>query len=102
MQPLDDVRAYFGDEVAFYFAFLGFYTKWLTYPGIVGIFFFVWQRYRGTDNTLLFIYCTWLSVWSLVFLLFWNRYESAIAFKWGVSELKGEVRDRRQYVPSEK
>jgi hypothetical protein len=35
-QPLDMVAAYYGEAVAFYFAFLAFYTKWLIAPAIVG------------------------------------------------------------------
>ena len=99
-QPLDTIRAYFGDEIAMYFAFLGFYAKWLMYPGIIGVFFFLWQRLHGTDNTLLFLYCFGLSMWSLLFVQFWKRKESSLAFKWGASDIKTDKRDRREYKPS--
>ena len=36
-QPLDAIRDYFGVKIAFYFAWLGFYTMFLTVPSIVGI-----------------------------------------------------------------
>ncbi|KAM9279352.1 anoctamin-7 isoform 3-T3 [Morus bassanus] len=35
-QPLDHVRKYFGEKVAFYFAWLGFYTGWLLPAAVVG------------------------------------------------------------------
>ena len=35
-QPLTTVRLYFGEQVAFYFAWLGFYTAWLTPPALAG------------------------------------------------------------------
>jgi hypothetical protein len=35
-QPLDTIHEYFGDEVGFYFAFLGMYTTWLIIPAIFG------------------------------------------------------------------
>ncbi|EGD83651.1 hypothetical protein PTSG_04257 [Salpingoeca rosetta] len=36
-QPIDTVRDYFGERVAFYFLWLGFYTKWLVVPAALGI-----------------------------------------------------------------
>lgn len=35
-QPLDQVREYFGPKLAMYFAWLGFYTKWLIIPASLG------------------------------------------------------------------
>ncbi|KAM4651231.1 anoctamin-7-like [Discoglossus pictus] len=40
-QPLDHIREYFGEKVAIYFAWLGFYTAWLLPAAIVGTFVFV-------------------------------------------------------------
>ncbi|XP_054691645.1 anoctamin-7 isoform X1 [Grus americana] len=40
-QPLDHVRTYFGEKVAFYFAWLGFYTGWLLPAAVVGTVVFV-------------------------------------------------------------
>ncbi|NXO50169.1 ANO7 protein, partial [Aramus guarauna] len=40
-QPLDHVRTYFGEKVAFYFAWLGFYTGWLLPAAAVGTVVFV-------------------------------------------------------------
>ncbi|RMZ94526.1 anoctamin-4-like isoform X2, partial [Brachionus plicatilis] len=50
-QPIFIIRQYFGEKLAFYFAWLGFYTTWLVLPSIVGLFVFlygaitlVWDR----------------------------------------------------------
>ncbi|NXT95882.1 ANO7 protein, partial [Anhinga rufa] len=40
-QPLDHVRKYFGEKVAFYFAWLGFYTGWLLPAAVVGTVVFI-------------------------------------------------------------
>ncbi|KAM6389409.1 LOW QUALITY PROTEIN: anoctamin-7 [Pluvialis apricaria] len=40
-QPLDHIRNYFGEKVAFYFAWLGFYTGWLLPAAVVGTVVFI-------------------------------------------------------------
>lgn len=41
-QPLCLVRKYFGDKIALYFCWLGFYTKMLYAPAIVGTLCFLY------------------------------------------------------------
>uniref|UniRef100_A0A8C4AE58 Anoctamin n=1 Tax=Denticeps clupeoides TaxID=299321 RepID=A0A8C4AE58_9TELE len=40
-QPLDHIREYFGEKIAIYFAWLGFYTTWLVPAALVGTFVFI-------------------------------------------------------------
>ncbi|XP_043917785.1 anoctamin-7-like isoform X2 [Protopterus annectens] len=40
-QPLDHIREYFGEKIAIYFAWLGFYTVWLLPAAVVGTFVFI-------------------------------------------------------------
>ncbi|XP_024136617.2 anoctamin-7 isoform X1 [Oryzias melastigma] len=40
-QPLDHIREYFGEKIALYFAWLGFYTAWLLPAAVVGTLIFV-------------------------------------------------------------
>lgn len=41
-QPLCLVRKYFGDKIALYFCWLGFYTEMLVYPSVVGFLCFIY------------------------------------------------------------
>ncbi|RWS22487.1 anoctamin-7-like protein, partial [Leptotrombidium deliense] len=41
-QPLEHIREYFGEKIAFYFAWLGFYTTWLLPASVVGIIVFAY------------------------------------------------------------
>ncbi|XP_062328767.1 anoctamin-7 isoform X1 [Osmerus eperlanus] len=47
-QPLDHIREYYGEKVALYFAWLGFYTGWLLPAAVVG--------------SLVFLFGIWLTV----------------------------------------
>ncbi|XP_076002640.1 anoctamin-7 [Genypterus blacodes] len=40
-QPLDHIREYFGEKIALYFAWLGFYTAWLLPASLIGTVVFV-------------------------------------------------------------
>ncbi|XP_039617734.1 anoctamin-7 [Polypterus senegalus] len=40
-QPLDHIRQYFGEKIALYFAWLGFYTGWLLPAAVVGTLVFI-------------------------------------------------------------
>lgn len=52
-QPLCLVRKYFGDKIALYFCWLGFYTEMLVYPSIVGTLCFLYglASIDSADNT---------------------------------------------------
>merc|ERR1719379_2900922 len=52
-QPLDDVRAYFGEPVAFYFAFTGFQARVLLPLAVLGVLGeFLMHNLRETSNLL--------------------------------------------------
>lgn len=51
-QPLWLIRRYFGEKVALYYAWLGFYTRALYPPAIVGLLCFIYGlgSMEGPDN----------------------------------------------------
>jgi hypothetical protein len=38
LQPFNEIKNYFGVKIALYFAFLGFYTRWLISLSFIGCF----------------------------------------------------------------
>ncbi|XP_066936321.1 anoctamin-7-like isoform X2 [Clytia hemisphaerica] len=51
-QPLDHIRAYFGEKIGLYFAWLGQYTAWLLLPSFVGLLVFLYgiATIKSPDN----------------------------------------------------
>ncbi|CAL8096851.1 unnamed protein product [Calicophoron daubneyi] len=56
-QPLDYVRNYFGEAVAFYFAWLGFYTACLVPVAIIGLIIFLFGLYGIHDDPIITDVC---------------------------------------------
>ncbi|KAJ3116048.1 Anoctamin-7 [Phlyctochytrium bullatum] len=95
-QPLGDVRAYFGEKVAFYFAWLGFYTVWLVPLVLAGVLTTVYSfadafgrnaeaasLYTAFDNALTVPMAFVAAVWAGVVLRFWRRQEAVLRNVWG-------------------
>lgn len=86
---LDDIREYFGETIALYFAFLGFYTTFLIPPCLVALFhkFFIYDESKEEN--------AWFAalnlIWTTIFLEIWKRKCCTISFEWGtLSRNKGE------------
>ncbi len=41
-QPIDYIRIYFGERIAFYFSWVGYYTYMLVFPSVVGLAVFIY------------------------------------------------------------
>ena len=100
-QPLDTIAGYFGEEVAFYFAFLSFYTGWLLPPALLGIVAFGFQIVDGTlDHWICIPYSIFVMVWACFMLVFWRQRSSSLAYRWGVLDFEAEETERPQFKGS--
>lgn len=84
MQPLNYIAYYYGEKMAFYFAFLTFYTSWLLIPALPGIALFIYQmtmlreQYKNGESLSIdtpynCLYCLIMAVWSTIFMEVWKR-----------------------------
>ncbi|XP_034024589.1 anoctamin-7 [Thalassophryne amazonica] len=87
-QPLDHIREYFGEKIALYFAWLGFYTGWLLPASIIGtlVFLFgIWfmvtdlpaKEVCNSGNT--YIMCPLCNICS-----YWNYSSICVTYKAGL------------------
>jgi anoctamin-10/anoctamin-7 len=84
-QPLPEIREYFGEKVAMYFAWLGHYTKWLVVPSFLGIIVQanVLIEYTDYKATLSGPYGLFITLWCTFFSEAWKRNQIMYAMKWG-------------------
>ncbi|OQS02448.1 anoctamin, partial [Thraustotheca clavata] len=119
-QPLDDIRDYFGERIAFYFSYLGHYTTWLISVSIVGAIVFGIQLTTDTHDKLITIhykngssitiasekpsimtytipiFAFFMCIWSTLFMETWKRKQNILAMQWGMSDLTEKIRPQHK------
>ena len=75
---ITDIRNKFGESVAFYFAFLQNYFRFLVFPSALG--FSAWMLLGQFS----FVYALGLGLWSVIFLEYWKKKQVDLAVQWGV------------------
>ncbi|XP_058452350.1 anoctamin-10 isoform X2 [Malaya genurostris] len=78
-QPIDEIRDYFGESVAMYFSFVGFYTYALIVPTVLGLL----QMALSEETETVPFFCVFYVAWMKVFLELWKRKSSSHAYRWG-------------------
>jgi hypothetical protein len=99
---------YFGEKIALFYAWFGFYTCYLIFPMLLGVAMELLFYFRGYVDTVGHI--DWfLQAFNLLFVLYnaiyisdWKVEEKAVALKWGTNEFEEEEKDRPQFIGSQK
>jgi len=98
-QPLNEVRDYFGEKIAMYFAFLGHYTSWLFILSVFGLIAQIIQIANDdADHPIIPIYCLFLTLWTTFYLESWKRQQAVHAFLWDVQDFEEEEKVRPEYT----
>eukprot|EP00941_MAST-03F_sp_MAST-3F-sp1_P001491 g1491.t1 len=87
-QPIEAIRDYLGEEIAFYFAYLGHYTSWLTIATLMGFIYSVgeYQGYWEKDGLAPCIYAFFIMLWAQGLTEFWKRKQNILSFKWQMTD----------------
>ena len=74
----NEIRQYFGDNIALYYNFIEFYTIWLSVPALFGFISYYYRSFifkvEAYDNW----YGLILILWGNLFFIFWKRKENTL------------------------
>ncbi|KAM6994678.1 anoctamin-10 isoform 2-T2 [Tautogolabrus adspersus] len=92
LQPLDEIRHYYGEGLALYFGFLEYFTFALMPMALIGVpyYLFDWEDY---DKYVIF--AAFNLVWCTVILEFWKRCSASLAYRWGTLSRKKAFEEPR-------
>ncbi|KAI0028887.1 calcium-activated chloride channel-domain-containing protein [Vararia minispora EC-137] len=95
-QHLDDIRSQFGEDIAFYFAFLVSYTRFLLPIALLGVLCFQLGRaYSATYSGL-------LCLWCISFVEYWRIRERIFSVCWGTQGIFRVEKRRLSYIEGTK
>ena len=81
---LRDVRAQYGEKVAFYYAFNAHYTCWLVVPSAVGGFLFTLSFFAEQQvQQFSPFFAAFMAIWGAAFCKAWKRRANRLALEWG-------------------
>jgi len=90
-QPISEIKNYFGEEVALYFAFIGHYTTWLLPLSVFGLLSFFDQVIEQSPAAIgSFVFCFLVAFWAVLMLKFWERKQAKLAMMWGTTDFETE------------
>ncbi|XP_065667826.1 anoctamin-3 isoform X3 [Hydra vulgaris] len=116
-QPLWKIRDYYGEKIAFYFAWLGVLITSLWIPALLGIAVFLYGiitlclkskqnlnlKYfqvllpQALDNEATPYFAVIICLWGTIFLEFWKQKNAELAYKWDVDTYEEEEVNRPQF-----
>jgi hypothetical protein len=102
--PIDEIRNYFGEKIAFYFAWLAHFTTWLVAPGFIGVclaFFLLSLKIEEINRSVVGpVFGVFLMIYMTCYLEYWKRAAAKLAFRWGVLDFDKREPDRPEYETS--
>jgi anoctamin-10/anoctamin-7 len=99
--PIDEIRHYFGEKVAMYFAFLSHYCQWLCIPTVAGIITQVFTLIEDDVNSLTILpFSVIIALWSVIYLENLKRLQAELQMQWGTSKFEDEEVERPAFTSS--
>ena len=97
--PIEEFRHVHGEEHTYYFDFVQHVTKWLCFIMLFGLIGFVYQQVTDTvDNWYGVIYTFIITIWSSVWLKYWDRNVVVRNYQWELKNISIVEPNRTQFV----
>ena len=101
MPPIHLIRDYYGEEIGFYFAWMGYLSLWLCVPAVIGVCCDLLRTYRNDtidEDEYTPFFSVFMFLWAVLFTRYWNRYEISLAYQWGTYALSHSHYERQHCV----
>lgn len=97
-QPLDSIEEYFGEKVAFYFAWLQHLSVHLMVLTCAGLIVLACMLISQTwDHPIRPYWSVFVMLWSFTVLINWRKRSNFLAYRWGTMDYKEQETTRPQY-----
>ena len=97
-QPLDSIEEYFGEKVAFYFAWLQHLSVHLMVLTCAGLIVLACMLITQTwDHAIRPYWSVFVMLWSFTVLINWRKRSNFLAYRWGTMDYKEQETTRPQY-----
>jgi len=95
--PQPEIRDYFGEQIALYCLYIGFYTDWLFVPAGVGVVVSMIQFFYSMNTLVTPMFSIFIAFWTTFFIDAWKRRESELRCAWHVEGYEEKEAYRPEY-----
>lgn len=102
-QPLTEIKNYYSEQIAFYFAWMGVYATFMGICSVVGFVVFIvliissYLKNEGVYTAAQVFFCLFLAIWASLFDQFWTRRERELAWQWGTAKMTFKEHQREKF-----
>ena len=101
-QPLELVREYFGEKLALFFTWMGYYCTMLWIPALIGLYITIqdYNFYRDSlhlSNPYNVVFAIVIAIWSNMFSQLWKNLESSLKYKWDTLDFENLEEIRKDF-----
>lgn len=95
-QPVDELCAYYGSEVAIYMAWMIYTVRMLLVPAAGGVALHLTRGTSVDSSPWAPVYGILVAVWAVAYVKLWDRQAAALSYRWGT--LGHDTRPEAPYV----